>query len=85
MGLLCGGLVIFSMLHSLVEKIKICDYVDESNERYHLFAIYSQLLFLIYGFTGNPFFEIQVVGFYIITIALGVSRFTINRTCDYIE
>jgi len=85
LGLLCGGLVIFSMLHSLVEKIKICDYVDESNERYHLFAIYSQLLFLIYGFTGNPFFEIQVVGFYIITIALGVSRFTINRTCDYIE
>lgn len=73
-GIIGTLVVVFTMLTSLRLRIKVNKKLDKLEEKQNLFSIYYQLLFLLYGFTGNPFFEIQVVGFYIISIALGSRR-----------
>lgn len=80
-GVVGGVIVICSMVYSIVKKIRISKYINETNKKFHYLCIYFQLLFLIYGFTGNPFFEIQVVGFYITTLALGCSKY--NSCMEY--
>lgn len=59
----------------LIRKEKLLDYKKQIT-----FSILVQIFFLMYGFTGNPLYDVQVYAVYFICIAVSlVTTFSINR------
>ncbi len=62
--------IISSLLISLKKASVVLKQKDESNKIYCSFSIFMQLLFITYGFTGNPLFSNIFFTPYIIAIAM---------------
>lgn len=67
-------LIIMCVLGSVIYTLRVIHYQSKHNNYEYLpnllFALYIQLFFVIYGFTGNPLYDNYILYFYVFSIAI---------------
>lgn len=81
------GLIVYTsaMMVTLINSIKL--YVSKRNQEHRnsqntiLMSIYIQIIFILYGLTGNVLYDYFIVGMYMVAISLsGLARVSLRKT-----
>lgn len=80
--ILLAAYVIF-FINSLFKTVKNIVHTDNEQDRlYSIYFLYIQVVFLIYGFTGNPLYDLYMFYIYITAVAFSKPRVSPNREKD---
>jgi hypothetical protein len=71
LGILGYWVVVFWFIGNLIDSIK--NYLSNKNV-YNILSLFFQLLFLLYGLTGNPFYSSSFLWLYLLGIFLSEGR-----------
>lgn len=73
----------FSGTIKLLYTVKNIVHTDNEQDRlYSIYFLYIQVVFLIYGFTGNPLYDLYMFYIYITAVAFSKPRVSPNREKD---
>ena len=73
----------YALIWSCVEYLKYRKQLDSTSVRVSLYAIFVQIWFVIYGYSGNGIYDANEFFFYIMAIAMmiAVVQESKNLTC----
>ena len=74
-------LIIFTFCYSIYRTIKLLRECDNTNDRkcHIVLSLYIQLLFVLYGATGNTFYYYQQILIYFIALAIAIREINFQR------
>lgn len=73
-------IIIFTFVYSIYNTVKVLrECSNKNNKKNIIFSLYVQMLFVIYGFTGNTFYYYQQIAIYFISIKFLLTEIEKNK------